>query len=129
MKDLGQSRACSEQQSHCLILNGGHFSAPAHLCEVRAHCDYPIFHLLKEARNLCFSVKSPTEFISLNSLGPRYKMSLNIFLLIHLHMRRPRQNNTVSYLPQGSDGLDNVWKVSRHLLLILEAGTAMSTTT
>ena len=35
MKDLGQSGACGEQQSLCLILNGGHFSAPAHLCEVR----------------------------------------------------------------------------------------------
>ena len=74
-------------------------------------------------------MKPPTEFISLNTVGPRYKMSLNIFLLIHLHKRRPTQNNTVSYLPQGSDGLDTVWKVSRHLLLILEAGTAISITT
>lgn len=73
-------------------------------------------------------MKSPTEFISLNTVGPRYKISLNIFLLIHLHMRRPRQTNTVSYFPQGSDGLDSVWKVSRHLLLIPEAGTAVSIT-
>lgn len=54
VKDAGQSRACSEQQSLCLILNGGHFSAPAHLCEVRGTLWLPNLPFVKRSQKSIF---------------------------------------------------------------------------